>query len=152
MQVFNLQAQLASLKEQAASQTFPSGSAGSTGNPNYDKTSYGKFPSNYPQDVHSWFQSENSNMSMPQFDNLNISANVGYSANGVMNMNSSSGNYEINSVHIRDESVSFSSFEEASNYSMDSLHNMQTSNRQYWTTFRDDMDDLQSVAFSYIQH
>lgn len=81
---------------------------------------------------------------MPQFDNLNISANIGSycDLNEIMNMNSS-GNYEMKSVHLQEENVSYS------NYSMDSLHDMQTSNSQW--SYRDDIDDLQSVAFGYYQ-
>lgn len=143
-QVVNLQAQLASLKEQAA-QSFPNVSGSSNTKPNDDHrtSSYGKIPSHSPQDFQSWFQSQNSSM-MPQFDNLNISANIGSycDQNEIMNMNSS-GNYEMNSVHLREENVSYSK------YSMDSLHDMQTSNNQW--SYRDDIDDLQSVAFGYYQ-
>ncbi|KAG6783826.1 hypothetical protein POTOM_009501 [Populus tomentosa] len=130
-QVVNLQAQLASLKEQAA-QSFQNGSA--TTNPN-DKY-YGK-PS-YPQELQSWFQSENSS-TVPQLNPNNLTNNMPYCENGIMDPNSV-GNYG-------NSSSSFDSFEEAS-HSMSSF-DMQTDNLQ-WTYQH--ADDLQSMAFGYTQH
>lgn len=69
-----------------------------------------------------------------------------------MNSNSiRSSNYDQNSG-VRDENVSsYGSFEEASP-SMSSL-DMQTNVRQYWGNFDRDVDELQSMAFSYVdQH
>ncbi|KAJ4822113.1 hypothetical protein Tsubulata_002838 [Turnera subulata] len=132
-QVVNLQAQLASLKEQAA-QTLLSGSA--TANPN-DKY-YGKQPS-YPQDLQNWFPSENSNNQLvPQF-NPNPSTTMPYCENGFLDPNTM-GNYG-------NPSSSFDSYEEVS-HSISSFDG-QTDNKQ-WTY--QDADDLQSVAFGYMQH
>lgn len=131
LQVVNLQAQLASLKEQAT-QSFLNGSA--TTNPN-DKL-YGK-PS-YPLDLQSWFQSENSS-TVPQLNPNNLANNMPYCENGIMDPNSM-GNYG-------NSTSSFDSFEEAS-HSMSSF-DMQTDNLQ-WTYQH--ADDLQSMAFGYTQH
>ncbi|KAM7496075.1 hypothetical protein LguiA_020489 [Lonicera macranthoides] len=139
-QVVNLQAQLASLKEQA-SQSLVNG----TTNANPNDRSHGKFPC-YAQDVQSnWLQSENLSM-MPQFNSNFMATNLENLENGIMNMNTS-GSYE-NSAP-REENGSFSSFEETS-YSMDSIDMQANYNRQW--AFRDDIDhDLQSVAFGYMQ-
>ncbi|KAA8543350.1 hypothetical protein F0562_021155 [Nyssa sinensis] len=140
-QVVNLQAQLAYLKEIAA-QSFPNGPSSANPNDRFNGKST-SYPQHHPQ---SWFQSENSNM-MPQF-NPNLNSNgetMPYYVNGMINP-SSMENYA-NSV-IPEEIVSFSSFEEAS-HSMDSLE-LQTNGTQW--TFQDDTDELQSVAFGYIQH
>ncbi|EEF27968.1 LOB domain-containing protein 29 [Ricinus communis] len=132
-QVMNLQAQLASLKEQAA-QTLINGSA--TANPN-DKY-YGK-PSSLPQDLQSWFQSENSN-TIPQFNPSFTTAGE----NGFLDPYSM-GSYGSSST----TATSFDSFEEAS-----SSFDMQTDNKQWNTSYHhhQDPDDLRSVAFGYIQH
>ncbi|CAK9159886.1 unnamed protein product [Ilex paraguariensis] len=71
-QVVNLQAQLASLKEQAA-QSLLSGSNST----NFNDRFTGKCPS-YPLDVQSWFQSEFFSM-MPQFDPNLTGASYGLS-------------------------------------------------------------------------
>ncbi|KAF3436178.1 hypothetical protein FNV43_RR23270 [Rhamnella rubrinervis] len=142
-QVVNLQAQLACLKEQAA-QSFCSGSAST--NPNGKL--YGKLPSQH-QDVCGWFELENREMHMTEFNsNLTNDAvtTMAYYENGVITPNPI-GNYE-NSV-IPHENVSYGSFEEAASHSMSSL-DLQINNRQW--TFQDG-DELQSMAFSYInQH
>ncbi|KAK1352730.1 LOB domain-containing protein [Heracleum sosnowskyi] len=158
-QVVNLQTQLSSLKEQAA-QNFPNGGgSGSTtsftsGNPNdhmSSSSSYGNFkiPCNYTQDAQRWSNSENASMMMPQFDDLNISVKNDYSKNAYMNTESSA-NY-----NLQEANAALPSFEGASNYnySVDPIygdHNMQTSNQQW--CFREDIDDLQSVAFGYVQY
>ncbi|CAK9140671.1 unnamed protein product [Ilex paraguariensis] len=119
-QVVNLQAQLASLKEQAA-QSLLSGSNST----NFNDRFTGKCPS-YPLDVQSWFQSEFFSM-MPQFD-PNLTGGIGnmpYCEDGSINL----GNYE-NSV-LPEDNISFSNLEEAS-HSMDSLHDVQT-NSKLWT-------------------
>ncbi|XAR58631.1 hypothetical protein NMG60_11014106 [Bertholletia excelsa] len=139
-QVVNLQAQLASLKEQAARSLLNV----STGANPYERF-YGKFPS-YQHDVQSWFQSENPNL-MPQLV-PNLGSNSGNMAcyeNGFTNPNSV-GTY-VNQI-ITEENVSLASFEEAS-HSMDSL-DVRANSRQW--PFQDDADELQSVAFGYIQH
>ena len=140
LQVVNLQAQLASLKEHA-SQSLVNG----TTNANPNDRSNGKFPC-YAQDVQSnWLQSENLGM-MPQFNSNFMATNLESLQNGIMNMNTL-GSYE-NSAP-REENGSFSSFEETS-YSMDSI-DMQANYSRQWA-FRDDIDhDLQSVAFGYMQ-
>ncbi|KAK3193584.1 hypothetical protein Dsin_024894 [Dipteronia sinensis] len=139
-QVVNLQAQLASLKEQAA-QGFLNGSATANLNDKY----CGRLPS-HPQDVHSWFHQENSNIGThfePNFQN-HVTM-IPYNENGFMNPNSF-GNYE-NSINSGEDASSYGSFAETS-HSMCSL-DMQTDNRQW--TFQDS-DDLHSLAFGYIQN
>ncbi|GFZ13550.1 lateral organ boundaries-domain 29 [Actinidia rufa] len=128
--VVNLQAQLASLKEQAA-RTFSA---------NPSERFNGKFP-NPPQDVQSWFPCENSSR-MPQLDQNILFGNFGnnpYFENGLMNPNS----FPIKP----EENASFSGFEEASQ-SMDSI-DLQTNGQ--WP-FQDDANELPSMAFGYIQH
>ncbi|KZV32985.1 LOB domain-containing protein 29 [Dorcoceras hygrometricum] len=133
-QVVNLQAQLASLKEQAA-QCIISSSA----NPNSQKL-YSESHS-FPQDVQTWWQShQNQGSNIPQFDvnciSNNIDNNTGYCTNGAMNPNPSM-KYE--NSGFPDESKSFGS--------SDSLDHMQSSNSQWHF-----QDDLQSMAFRYIEH
>lgn len=149
-----MQTQLSSLKEQAA-QNFPNGSGSTTsftsGNPNdhmSSSSSYGslKIPCNYTQDAQRWSNSETASM-MPQFDDLNISVKNDYCENAYMNTESSA-NYHLQEAN----HVSLPSFQGASNYSMDPIYgdHMQTSNQQW--CFREDIDDLQSVAFGYVQY
>ncbi|XWS76282.1 hypothetical protein CRYUN_Cryun01aG0162200 [Craigia yunnanensis] len=141
-QVVNLQAQLASLKEQAA-QSILNGSV--TTNPN-DKY-YGKLPSQL-QDVQSWFHADNSSME-PNFNsNLSNHPSINsYCENGFLDP-TSLGNYENSVISSSGEDhVSFTTFGEAP-HSMSSF-DMQTNNRQW--TFQD-VDDLQSMAFGYAQH
>ncbi|XVE77900.1 hypothetical protein DITRI_Ditri13aG0101000 [Diplodiscus trichospermus] len=141
-QVVNLQAQLASLKEQAT-QSILNGSV--TANPN--NKYYGKLPSQL-QDVQSWFHPDNSSMA-PGF-NPNLSNHPitnSYCENGFLDPNSF-GNYENSVISSSGENhVSFTTFREDP-HSMSSFE-MQTNNRQW--TFQD-VDDLQSVAFGYAQH
>ncbi|OAY34573.1 LOB domain-containing protein 29 [Manihot esculenta] len=134
-QVMHLQAQLASLKEQAAQSMINTSAA--TANPN--EKYYGKAAS-LPQDLQSWLQPDNSNM-VPQFNPSLGNGNTTYAENGFLDPYSM-GNYGNSST-----STSFDSFEEAS-HSISSL-DMQTDNRR-WTY--QDSDDLRSVAFGYIQH
>ncbi|KAJ8899448.1 hypothetical protein K2173_018422 [Erythroxylum novogranatense] len=128
-QVVNLQAQLASLKEQAA-QNFISASATVNSRDNY----HGKNPS-FPQDLHSWFQSENPNMVPQSQFYSNPNCNVPYFENEFLDPNSV-GNYG-------NSTTSFNSFDEASQ-SMSSF-DMQSDN-----TYQE-ADDLRSVAFGYAQ-
>ncbi|XVF32423.1 hypothetical protein REPUB_Repub17cG0081400 [Reevesia pubescens] len=133
-QVVNLQAQLASLREQAA-QSIVNGSV--TANPN-DKY-YGKLPSQF-QDVQSWFHPDNSSIA----PNLNPNCE-----NEFLDPNTL-GNYENSVISSGSEDhVSFTTpFGEAPPHSMSSF-DMQTNNRQW--SFQD-VDDLQSMAFGYAQH
>lgn len=101
-----------------------------------------------------WPQLENSSNTVPQFNSyyhINDGGTTSYYENGIMNSNSiGSSNYVQNSG-VRDENVSsYGSFEEASP-SMSSL-DMQTNIRQYWGNFDRDVDELQSMAFSYVNH
>ncbi|WCJ38394.1 LOB domain-containing protein 29 [Euphorbia peplus] len=137
-QVINLQAQLASLKEQAA-QTLINGSSVATANPNERKP-----PLITPQDLQNWFQhSGNSNYStIPQ------SNPGGYGENGLNMDPYRVGNYGNSS------SSSFDSFEEANSQSISSFE-MQTDHdhhRQWSTHYQDSGDELRSVAFGYFQH
>ncbi|XP_071721055.1 LOB domain-containing protein 14-like [Rutidosis leptorrhynchoides] len=134
-QVVSLQSQLASLREQSSQRLLnvPMYSDNSPANgrhPSYQQT----------QDLKNWFhQSENSCMNMPQF-------NANNTTNDDMNFNSMAESYE-NSI-MKEEDVSFSSFEEGSSYSIDSLDMQINSNQQPWS-YRDHGEDLQSVAFGY---
>ena len=142
LQVVNLQAQLASLKEQAA-QSILNGSV--TTNP--IEKYYGKLPSQL-QDVQSWFHSDNS--SMEPYFNPNLSNHPSTNSqceNGFLDP-TSLGNYENSVISSSGEDhVSFTTFGEAP-HSMSSF-DMQTNNRQW--TFQD-VDDLQSMTFGYAQH
>lgn len=151
-QVVNLQTQLSALKEQAA-QNFANGSGTSftSANPNdhmSSSSSYGTIPCNYStQDAQRWSHSETASM-MPQFDDLNISVKNDCCDENAYNINSeSSTNY-----HLQEANISFPSFEGVSSYSMDPIYadHMQTNNQQW--SFREDVDDLQSVAFGYVQY
>ncbi|KAK4407205.1 LOB domain-containing protein 29 [Sesamum angolense] len=137
----NLQAQLASLKEQAAQCLINNSNI--TANPN-DQKFYGGSHSNFSQDVQSWWNSFQNQGTMPQFDanfnnnNINIE-NMTYYASGTMNPNDPSMKYE--NSGFPEENTSFGS--------MDSLE-MQSNERQW--PFQDDADDLQSVPFRYINN
>ncbi|XP_057964835.1 LOB domain-containing protein 29-like [Malania oleifera] len=138
-QVVNLQAQLASLKEQAA-QSFVNSPAAA--NPN--ERLCGKPPS-YPQDVQSWFQLENMN-TIPQFNpNFCTSQMMQYCENGFLDPNSM-GNYE-NSI-MAEQNVPFASFKEISTPTVSLDAQMKN---EKWA-YQDDTDDLQSVAFGYARH
>ncbi|XP_019244756.1 PREDICTED: LOB domain-containing protein 29-like [Nicotiana attenuata] len=139
-QVVNLQAQLASLKEQAAHQNLQNGS--NYANPNYEKF----------QDLQSWFhQSENSNTNMSQFDSSLTSNNIGSTPYYGSHENMTSNNYHMGSYeNMMLTKENMSSFEEGS-CSIDS-YDMQTDHHNSQWTFQDDADDLQSVAFRYLQH
>ncbi|KAL0459427.1 UNVERIFIED_CONTAM: LOB domain-containing protein 29 [Sesamum latifolium] len=140
-QVVNLQAQLASLKEQAAQCLINNSNI--TANPN-DQKFYGATHSNFSQDVQSWWNSFQNQGTMPQFDanfsnnNINVE-NMAYYASGTMNPNDPSMKYE--NSGFPEENTSFGS--------MDSLE-MQSNERQW--PFQDDADDLQSVPFRYINN
>ncbi|MBA0796827.1 hypothetical protein Gohar_007563 [Gossypium harknessii] len=123
-QVVNLQAQLACLKEQAASSTFINGSSGS-GNPNNVL-------------LQSWFHN-NSTMAAPNL-NTNLSENGFLDPNSLVNYESSS---VISSSSGEDRS-SFNAFGEAVPCSMASFE-------EQWSNFQD-VDDLQSMAFGFVHH
>ncbi|XP_059318718.1 LOB domain-containing protein 29-like [Lycium ferocissimum] len=144
-QVVNLQAQLASLKEQAA-QNLQNGS--NYANPNCDQF----------QDLQSWFYQSENPSNMPQFDHSSLTSNnnIGstpYHGSESYNMTSNNyhmGNYDNTNLVVPKGNMS--SFEEGS-CSADSF-DMQTDhhhNNGQWT-YQDDADDLQSVAFRYLQH
>ncbi|XP_057798062.1 LOB domain-containing protein 29-like [Salvia miltiorrhiza] len=135
-QVVNLQAQLASLKEQAAHYIISSSNTAASPN---DEKLYGGGGGRC--DVQSWWQNQST---IPQFDanfHSNVE-NVAYFAGGAaMNIpNPSSVKYE-NSGFVEENNQSFGSFDSGE---------MQSDERQW--PFQDDADDLQSVAFRYIHH
>ncbi|KAJ9543295.1 hypothetical protein OSB04_023002 [Centaurea solstitialis] len=141
-QVVSLQTQLASLKEQASQRLHNVSSMSNLENP-----TYGRHTSSYPQtqDFKNWFQDQNSCMNMPQFDPSSMNHH-----HDVMNFKSMAENYE-NSFP-KEEDGSFSSFEEGSSYSIDSLDMQVSSNYQQQWGFRDHGEDLQNVAFGYNVH
>ncbi|KAK8532498.1 hypothetical protein V6N12_053938 [Hibiscus sabdariffa] len=128
--VVNLQAQLASLKEQAAQAC--------SANPN-DKY-YGKLPSQAQQlhdDVQSWFHPHDSTMAPPGF-NPNHSSSNSYREYGFSDP-TSLGNNEISSSSGEDRSSFTAIGGEAPPASL-----------EQWSF--QDMDDLQSMAFGYALH
>ncbi|XP_043693249.1 LOB domain-containing protein 29-like [Telopea speciosissima] len=141
-QVVNLQAQLDSLKAQAA-QGLVNGST--TSSPEDDDKFYKKFPS-YPQDFQGLFHSEESKMQFHQNPNIIHDETMkNYNTAGFMDPNSMS-NYHNNPV-IPEENLSFTGFEDPSHHAMAYL-DMQNNTRK-WAL--QDMEDLQSLAFSYLQ-
>ncbi|KAD6120084.1 hypothetical protein R6Q59_026098 [Mikania micrantha] len=142
-QVVSLQSQLAYLKAQAA-QSVLNGSSCSN-YPSNDHRHNGRLPSyTPPEDIHSWFQQlGNSSINTPEFD-LKSSIN---NMNDIMNFNTMGENNE--SSYHREE-ASFSSFQEGSSYSYDSL-NLQISHNKEWA-FHENTEDLHSVAFGYTHH
>lgn len=161
----NLQAQLASLKEQAA-ESIVNGSV--SGGSVYEKINCRKVPSHF-EDLHSWFQSEQPNVTHefdlnPTHNNSAISSNPYYDENYrimVNNSQSNNGNNNNNYEHHHhhqmatkmEESGSYGSYEEQSSggysmYTLDHLH----SNVQQWTFNDTAADDLQSVAFGNARH
>ncbi|PON62590.1 Lateral organ boundaries domain containing protein [Parasponia andersonii] len=143
-QVINLQAQLASIKEQAAHSFGANGSA--SGNPN----------EKYLKDVHNWFQSENSNNMVPQISpNMTIDASytLPYFENKAPLASNSGGSSCENSIFVEEnnnELYNNGRFDEAFHF-MSSLDSLQTVHRQ--VGFQDYYsDDLQSVPFSYARH
>ncbi|KAK9684925.1 hypothetical protein RND81_10G243100 [Saponaria officinalis] len=144
-QVVSLQAQLATLKQQAIAHDLLNNSNTAT-NPNeryYNEK--GASSSNYPQDVQSWLQSEYSHM-VPPFDpNLNCSAEsstiYGDHQGGFMNHNHNSNlvhDHNNSNSNNNNQDVSFASYEGSS------------SHHSKWCF--NETDDLHSVAFGYPQH
>lgn len=149
VQVVSLQSQLASLREQAA-QSLINGSSCSNYAANDDHKPNGRLPSyTPPQDIQSWLQQSESNScgNMPQYDQNSSTNNVG-NMNEIMNFNSIRDNYE--NSFLKEEDGSFSSFQEGSSYSIDSL-DMQMSHNKEWV-FQENSEDLHSIAFGYIHH
>lgn len=124
-----LQAQLASLKEQAAHCIMNSSTAQ---NPNHEKFYGGGGGGGGGGDLQSWWQSsQNQTAALPPQFEANFHSNVenaAYFAGAAAVMNK--------------ENSSFGSFDSGE---------MQSSNERQWP-FQDDADDLQSVAFRYIHH
>ncbi|KAG6571512.1 LOB domain-containing protein 29, partial [Cucurbita argyrosperma subsp. argyrosperma] len=141
-QVVSLQAQLASLKEQAAENMM-----NVSGNRGEAEKNSRKVPC-HPQDLHSWFQSEQPNVMLefnPNPTRNNSASNPYYDENYSIMVNSQSNeNYEHHMAKM-EESGSYGSFEETSGYSMYTLDHLH-SNVQQWS-FNESADDLQSVAF-----
>ncbi|XP_076960968.1 LOB domain-containing protein 14-like [Bidens hawaiensis] len=126
-QVVSLQSQLVSLREQAAQRQLNVPISSDNINPTTRHPSYQQ-----TQEIKNWVQqSENSWTHMPQY-NPN-------SMNDAMNFKNS---------FPKEEDGSFSSFEEGSSYSIESLDMQISSNQQQWG-FREYGEDLQSVAFGY---
>nr|XP_043637765.1 LOB domain-containing protein 14-like [Erigeron canadensis] len=147
-QVVSLQSQLASLKEQAVLSVLNGSSCSNY--PSNDHRQNGRLPSDDtpPQDIHSWFQQEeNSSINKAQFDQKSTLNN---NMNEIMNFNSMGGNYE--NSFLKEEDGSFSSFQEGSNYSIDSLEIMQIDHNNKEWIFQENTEDLHSVAFGYSHH
>ncbi|OWM73903.1 LOB domain-containing protein 29 [Punica granatum] len=138
-QVVNLQAQLASLKEQAAQSIS---NANTCANPN--SRYHGKLPSP-TQDWQSWARHIQT-QSSPQYDPNHNGSPSSIAFGGIGFPNSDSVNYENSAVS--EENASFTGYREASGYSIPYL-DMETSNEQ-WTL--DDADDLRTIAFRYSQN
>lgn len=138
VQVISLQSQLVSLKEQAEQRQLNV--------PQYSdniNSINGRHPSyQQAQDIKNWFQqSENLWTNMSQF-NPN-------SMNDGTNFKSMAENY--NNSLLKEEDGSFSSVEEGSSYSIESLDMHISSSQQQWG-FREHGEDLQAVAFGYFQN
>ncbi|XP_051118874.1 LOB domain-containing protein 29-like [Andrographis paniculata] len=130
-QVVNLQAQLACLREQAIMNNGNVNlGAMQNPNPNPDPKIFCS-NSNFPQDFQNWFQNfQNQGSMMPP--------------------QSSNGNNDYYNERFENLPYFGSSSESMENTSIDS----QSNDREWNTTtsFQDDADDLQSVAFRYIHH
>ncbi|KAI3749498.1 hypothetical protein L2E82_20111 [Cichorium intybus] len=144
-QVVSLQSQLASLKEQAAQSLLNDSSC--LNYPTNDHRPNGRLPSyTPPQDIQACFlQSERSCINMSQFDQNSSTNNM----NETMDFNSMGTQHYENSF-LKEEDGSFSSFQDGSSYSIDSL-DMQISHNKEWV-FQENTEDLHSVAFGYIHH
>ncbi|CAN0886287.1 LOB domain-containing protein 29 [Linum grandiflorum] len=125
-QVVNLQAQLASLKEQAG-QSFVNNSAYPSANPSNARYTSSSTPM---QDLQSWLHQQYPQQNM-EYNNQNNNNNNNMGGVYMENYGSSSNN-------------SFDSFEDASN-SMD----INQTDRKWAAS---SADDLQSVAFGYYHH
>ncbi|KAF3436177.1 hypothetical protein FNV43_RR23269 [Rhamnella rubrinervis] len=142
-QVISLQAQLASIKEQAANKNFINGSDSANCNQKFN----GRFShqQEYPQN---WYRQENSNM-MAQFPNLvtnDANSMMDYLENKSMDPKLA-GNCE--SPIVPEENVLNGRFDEASDHYLSSL-DTQTINRQWGFQASNGLHE--SVPFSYTQH
>ncbi|CAA0829258.1 LOB domain-containing protein 29 [Striga hermonthica] len=126
-QVMYLQAQVASLREQAAQCIINSSNSV---NPNYDQKFYGTSDAFLPQDIQSWLQNQ---ITMPQFEDASQENVDDYFAPGA----------KCENPGFEEEKNSFDS--------MDSVELQSSNNGTQWF-FQDDADDLQSVAFRYMKH
>ncbi|KAL8150305.1 hypothetical protein V2J09_020113 [Rumex salicifolius] len=150
-QVVSLQAQLMSLKQAAAiHQSQLTQSASERGvfakiNPSSSSTS----SSSYPQDVHSWLQSEYPSMVMPQFG-ANINPNTGIDS---MLFGAEVGliNHTNSNSSIREENGSFGSYEGSPSMASFDVYESNNNCSHKWP-YHDMADDLHSVAFGYSQH
>ncbi|GER57790.1 LOB domain-containing protein [Striga asiatica] len=134
-QVMYLQAQVASLREQAAQCIINSSNSV---NPNYDQKFYATSSAFLPQDIESWLQDQ---ITMPQFEDASQKNFDDYFAPEAMNLNPN---------HAKCENTGFE--EEKNSFdSMDSVE-LQSSNNGQWIFQDDDADYLQSVAFRYMKH
>lgn len=123
----NLQAQLTSLKAQAAMQDF-----GSTTSSPQQEHLYNNYPP-YHQDRNGFFQNQNS-ASNPSTDGENMM----YCENGLLEPNCTGPSQNCNAYfNLHDELVSFSA-DDSSSCEMRPVYS--------------DMEDLQSVAFAYLHH
>lgn len=142
MQVISLQAQLASIKEQAANKSFINGSDSANCNQKYSGRLSHHHQQEYPQN---WYQQENSIM-VPQFPNFmtnDVNSMMAYLENKSMDPNLV-GNCE--SPVAPEENVLYGRFDEASDHCLSSL-DTQTINRQWG--FQDSNDLHESVPFTY---
>ncbi|KAL3647786.1 hypothetical protein CASFOL_008754 [Castilleja foliolosa] len=144
-QVVNLQAQLASLREQAAESTITRPNSNNiNANPNDDRRFYGQ-SQNFPDQ--SWTK-------LPQFDanyNLdncnNIGPNMAYCASGTMNYNMNPSIKYENSC-FQEDNASFGSME---SIEMQYSNDHESGPWQFQDDVADD-DDLRSMALRYINH
>ncbi|OVA13924.1 hypothetical protein BVC80_1783g6 [Macleaya cordata] len=140
-QVVSLQAQLTSLKAQATQNLVN----GSTSSSSQEDNFYGKLPcynsSSASQDIQDLFHLQESRMAQ-QFNRILPTSDAEtmlYYENGIMDQNPMG------------ENGSFTSFEEYSSHNVmgASSDDIQTDTRKW--AFQN-MDDLQSMAFAYVQH
>ena len=145
-QVFNLQTQLAHLKELQSAQSFTNDSGTVNPNGKFSGKFFPQYNRSQDNDVQSSFGLENSSNTFPQLISTSNQLNC---VNGVTNPNLVGDNYADYSL-IPDENVSYGSFEEANSFSMSSL-GVQPNNKQ-WDNFQEYSSELQSMAFGYVQN
>lgn len=148
MQVVNLQSQLAGLKQLQAAQGLFNGGNNSTQNPNERSSS-----SNYPQDVHSWLQSEYPQM-VPPFNPNHINCSSESSTiYGSNNQHGYVNNHNHNSSMVLqdDQDVSLASYEASSSHHSASMASLEFENKSKWPYQETDCD-LHSMAFGYPQY
>ncbi|KAK7277531.1 hypothetical protein RJT34_22545 [Clitoria ternatea] len=136
-QVVNLQAQLAYLKGQAAQSCSNASINESPCEKSFEKSSFA-----LPLDLQSWFQVENSNMRqefLPNLCSTNLASATQYFGNNALMEDLNPIGVNCENSGGSDESGTFCSFDESSNYSMS--FNMQT-NKTAWA--------FHELAFGYI--